>query len=180
MFMLTEDDLRHAIDEVHHGASDFWYPRFEKAIREHRALQVVDREATDTPVPEPGTSSIHLTACGDTPDEVHSDLRRQAFETFGQLDGVDVPGQLRLYQRNVTKLTGPGKYYAYATVTGPLLAPQAEPIPRKMAGLIGKYVKRASALATEMDEEDNLAHRAELRRELRAQLSFMNDLWELL
>jgi hypothetical protein len=62
-FLFTEDDLRYALDEVHgHGyhpkdgeagatgtAASFWYPRFETALRRHRAMKLVAPEATDRP-----------------------------------------------------------------------------------------------------------------------------------
>jgi hypothetical protein len=61
MFVFTEDDLRYALGVVHgggesedpatNGGARFWYPKFEKALRQRRAMQLVVPGATDAPVP---------------------------------------------------------------------------------------------------------------------------------
>jgi len=61
-FLFNTDDLRYALDVVHGGgysegtatggggSADFWYPKFEAAIRRRRATKLVAPEATDKPV----------------------------------------------------------------------------------------------------------------------------------
>lgn len=61
-FLFNTDDLRYALDAVHGGghsegtatgnggSANFWYPKFEAAIRRRRATKLVAPEATDRPV----------------------------------------------------------------------------------------------------------------------------------